>query len=92
MITVGAFEAKTKLSELLDRVERGEEIVITRHGKPVARLVGDHDSAPEAERRAREAKAAEIMAEFVRVREMLRAKGVSFSAEEIIELRDMGRR
>lgn len=39
MTTIGAFEAKTKLSELLDRVERGEEIVITRHGKPAARLV-----------------------------------------------------
>ena len=32
MITVGAFEAKTKLSELLDRVEQGEEVLITRHG------------------------------------------------------------
>jgi prevent-host-death family protein len=38
-MTVGAFEAKTKLSELLDRVERGEEVVITRHGRPVARLM-----------------------------------------------------
>jgi len=40
MITVGAFEAKTKLSELLNRVEEGEEIVITRRGRPVARLTG----------------------------------------------------
>jgi prevent-host-death family protein len=39
MITVGAFEAKTHLSTLLDRVARGEEVVITKHGKPVARLV-----------------------------------------------------
>ena len=36
---IGAFEAKNKLGMLLDRVENGEEIVITRHGKPVARLV-----------------------------------------------------
>jgi len=36
--TVGAFEAKTHLSALLERVERGEEILITRHGRPVARL------------------------------------------------------
>jgi prevent-host-death family protein len=36
---IGAFEAKNKLGTLLDRVEQGEEIVITRHGKPVARLV-----------------------------------------------------
>lgn len=37
--TVGAFDAKTRLSELLDRVEHGETIVITRHGVPIARLV-----------------------------------------------------
>jgi prevent-host-death family protein len=39
MREVGAFEAKNKLGQLLDLVERGEEIIITRHGKPVARLV-----------------------------------------------------
>jgi len=39
MREVGAFEAKNKLGQLLDLVERGEEIVITRHGKAVARLV-----------------------------------------------------
>jgi prevent-host-death family protein len=36
---VGAFEAKNRLGTLLDRVERGEEIIITRHGRPVAKLV-----------------------------------------------------
>jgi prevent-host-death family protein len=35
---VGAYEAKTHLAALLERVEAGEEIVITRHGAPVARL------------------------------------------------------
>lgn len=40
MITVGAFEAKTHLSTLLDRVAAGEEVIITKHGRPVARLVG----------------------------------------------------
>ena len=39
MQEIGAFEAKNTFGTLLDRVERGEEIVITRHGKPVARLV-----------------------------------------------------
>ena len=38
-ISVGAFEAKTKFSELLERVSAGEEITITKHEKPVARLV-----------------------------------------------------
>ena len=42
MLTVGAFEAKTHLSALLDRVAAGEEVVITKHGKPVARLVPAH--------------------------------------------------
>jgi prevent-host-death family protein len=39
VITVGAFEAKTRLSALLELVEKGEEVLITRRGKPVARLV-----------------------------------------------------
>jgi prevent-host-death family protein len=38
-MTVGAFEAKTKFSELLDQVSRGAEITITKHERPVARLV-----------------------------------------------------
>ena len=39
MDTVGAFAAKTHLASLLDRTERGESFVITRHGRPVAHLV-----------------------------------------------------
>lgn len=38
METVGAYEAKTHLPKLLDKVSRGEQIVITRHGMPVAVL------------------------------------------------------
>jgi prevent-host-death family protein len=37
--TVGAFEAKTHLAALLDRVAKGEKITITRHGVPAAVLV-----------------------------------------------------
>ena len=39
MPRISAFEAKTRFGELLQRVERGEEIVITRHDRPVARVV-----------------------------------------------------
>jgi prevent-host-death family protein len=39
MEEIGAFEAKNKLSALLERAERGEEILITRRGRPVAKLV-----------------------------------------------------
>jgi prevent-host-death family protein len=49
--TVGAFDAKTHLSELLDRAEKGETITITRHGKPVARLVPANDEVARARRR-----------------------------------------
>jgi prevent-host-death family protein len=38
MKEIGAFEAKNKLAELLDLAENGEEIIITRHGRQVARL------------------------------------------------------
>ena len=38
-VEVGLFEAKNKLAELVRRAERGEEIIITRHGTPAARLV-----------------------------------------------------
>ena len=39
MGTVGTYEVKTHLSKLLDRVEKGERILITRHGVPVAMMV-----------------------------------------------------
>ena len=54
---IGAFEAKNTLGSLLDRVERGEEVVITRRGKRVARLVPDKGQE-ERRRQAREAGAA----------------------------------
>ena len=41
MREIGAFEAKNTLGALLDLVEHGEEVVITRRGKPVARLVSE---------------------------------------------------
>jgi prevent-host-death family protein len=49
MQEIGAFEAKNKLAVLLDRVERGEEIVITRHGKAVSASI-----APRRGRRSSE--------------------------------------
>lgn len=43
METIGAFDAKTRLSELLSRAAAGESFVITKHGRPVARLVPEGD-------------------------------------------------
>ena len=52
MAEVGAFEAKNTLGTLLDRVERGEVIVITRHGRPVARLVPNDSGIDRAQAKA----------------------------------------
>jgi prevent-host-death family protein len=53
---VGIFDAKTHLSSLIDEVEKGGEIVITRHGKPVAKLVRAQERlSPEATERRRRA-------------------------------------
>jgi prevent-host-death family protein len=52
MATVSAFEAKTRFGELLDRVSKGEEVVITRHDKPVARLVPEGAQRLDEVRRA----------------------------------------
>lgn len=79
MITVGAFETKTHLSALLDRVEQGEEVVITKHGRPVARLVG-------AERIDR-ARAQEA---FDRLKQL--RKGTTLGGLDWKALRDEGRR
>lgn len=76
---VGAYEAKTNLSKLLDRVERGESIVITRHGVPVARLVRVESNS--------ERTVSEIIAEMRRISDNLTLGGLS-----IRELIEEGRR
>jgi prevent-host-death family protein len=48
MRKVGLAEAKAQLSALLDAVEAGEEVVITRRGRPVARVVRERPAAPAA--------------------------------------------
>jgi prevent-host-death family protein len=52
MARITAFEAKTRFGELLERVARGEEVVITRHDKPVARMVPEGGPRREEVRRA----------------------------------------
>ncbi len=51
MESIGLFEAKTHLSELVARAEQGEEVIITRHNKPVAKLVPMHAEQPDGEAR-----------------------------------------
>ena len=77
MKQVGIFEAKTNLSSLVDEVEKGAEVVITRHGKPVARLVRSGDARHSAEAVARRKRA------ISELREMARARGLRLSQDEI---------
>lgn len=83
---VGAHDAKTRLAELLDRVERGEEIVITRHGRPIAKL---SRTGPGHNVAAAHAAAAALM----KLRdEIAKEAGGPFSLADILALRDEGRR
>jgi prevent-host-death family protein len=82
MLKIGAFEAKNTFGTLLDRVQRGEEIIITRHGQPVARLVPniagiDPDQARAALRRIRD--------------RAQQAHFAKFDWNSLKELRDQGR-
>ena len=52
MKTIGAYELKTKTGDVLDKVERGETVQITRRGKPVGRLVPEPQKDREAVRKA----------------------------------------
>jgi prevent-host-death family protein len=81
---VGIFEAKTNLSSLVEQAEKGQEIVITRHGKPVAKLVrADERHSPEAIARRRQA--------IAEIREMARKRGQLISPEEIKSWIEEGR-
>lgn len=82
MREIGAFEAKNTLGALLDQVERGEEVVITRRGKPVAKLVRADSGSDHQCERARAAAAG--------IREM--RKGVTLGGVDLKELIDESRR
>ena len=80
MRKVGAFEAKNTLGSLLDRVERGEEVMITRRGKDIARLV----PAASGIDRARAENAARALMEV--------SRGLSLGSVAIKDLINEGRR
>jgi prevent-host-death family protein len=80
MKQIQASIAKAKFAELLDDVERGETIEITRHGKTIARLVPDEAARQETNREA-----------IAKIREM-RKNGPRATVAEILAWRDEGRR
>lgn len=79
MERIGIHAARSKLSELIERVQSGEEVVLTRHGKPVARLV------PEKRRQKRSRAAA-----VVRIRAL--ARKLDIRDVDIRKLIEEGRR
>jgi prevent-host-death family protein len=85
--TIGLFEAKTHFSELVARAEAGEEVIITRHNRPVAKLVPISEVSAELVERRREAlKGLQAIG-----REMV-ARGGPITREEILEWVREGRR
>ena len=66
MATISAFEAKTRFGHLLERVARGEEVIITKHDKPVARLI------PEGRPRLQSVR--EAVAELRKLRQRIAAR------------------
>lgn len=83
MDEIGAFEAKNTLSALLDRVEKGEEITITRRGKAVAKLVPAKPGFDREKARAAAEGLRKLQASL---------KGPPLTWEEIKQMRDEGRR
>jgi len=80
MREIQASDAKARLAQLLDDVERGETLVITRHGRPIARIV------PETNRRQEEVDKA-----LSSIRE-LRKRTRKLSLKQILSARDEGRK
>ena len=80
MTTVGSYEAKTRLPELLRAAEQGEVVTITRRGEPIARIVGVEGEAGEA-----------TVAVIDRIK-AARRRRPSLSGKEILASRDEGRR
>lgn len=76
MTTIAFYEARTRLSELLDQVEQGQKILITRHGKPAALLM-----PPESERKD----VLQIIAEFKAYSKRQGRTLGKMSARELIE-------
>ena len=85
MNEIGAFAAKNTLGTLLDRVERGEEIVITRHGRAVARLV------PNTKQPDPNQSLATLERIRQRAKQLRKIKRSDFDWTELKKLRDQGR-
>ncbi len=74
MQTIGSYEAKTRLPELLRQVAQGEQFTITRRGVPVARIVGVEDSVEDRRAIIERMKAARAQRPSIPVRELLDAR------------------
>ena len=74
---IGAFEAKTHFSQILDKAERGEDFIITKRGKAVAKII-PFEKKPEMTRK-------EALAQLTEMRKLYRGEPGSFNIREAIE-------
>jgi len=75
--SIGAFEAKTHFSQIIDKAESGEDFIITRRGKPVAKII-PFEKKKEMTRK-------EAIAELMEMRKLYRGEPGSFDIREAIE-------
>ena len=74
---IGAFEAKTHFSRIIEEVEQGADYVITRRGKPVAKIIPF--------KQEKEITRAEAVAQLIEMRKLYRGEPGSFNLREAIE-------
>ena len=87
METIGLFEAKTHLSELVARAEQGEEVIITRHNRPVAKLVPIGEVPAEVIARRRQ-----VLEDMQAIGRRMSEQGGPVTREEILQWAHEGRK
>ena len=85
MRTIALAEAKDHFSEIVAAAEAGEEILVTRHGKPAVRILAANDEAVRLRNR-------QAFAKFAEVRRSLAQRGVKITRDEMMEWKNEGRR
>ncbi|MCX7120437.1 MAG: type II toxin-antitoxin system prevent-host-death family antitoxin [Gammaproteobacteria bacterium] len=84
MREIGAFDAKTHLSQFLDRADHGESFAITKHGRVVAFLIPAENKPKIAIQ--------DVIVGMMALRKKIAKRGVKITAQEIDELKKSGRR
>ncbi len=84
MRKIGAFDAKTRLSQLLDQAAEGQSFAITKHGRVVALLIPAEIKI--------QLPVSEVIAGIVKLRHKIAKRGVKMTSQEVDEFKKQGRR